>query len=321
MNMKCDSGLCLDLVVLIVVLLVGCFVSTSVAQSQCQLQNGQCTYTINLASSTSCPQTPSNANNYVGDAMKPEALRQASEVTIDQDLSTVKSDHENRIKELEMTIQRVLRNSIPEETRKQESSEVIVDNESETKPHPLNNRTPEGSGNLLLFQLQGQFNRITTSLSDRTADLVDARNKLNETTDLLLAAQKQALDSSNKLVRLETKAKVLERESNILKSKLNSKSERLAYANERLNASEHKLLETETQLYDVVRAESNVREELETLKIILNKTQTQLAVLQGNHSELTTKFKRMKRTLALREEELMECYSGKAATTDHMYLS
>lgn len=300
-----------DVLIFLLVLLTGCYISTSTAHSQCRLRDGECTYTVNLAAPTSCSPAAPNVDNYIEDSVKPEALRQPSNAMVHQlqtDLSTMKSDHENRIKELEASIQRVMRNALLPGPAVQEDYE---ESNREARTLTLDNHTPDRPGNLLLFQLQSQFNRMSTSLGERTADLLEARNKLNETTDLLTAAQKQALEVSSKLSHLETKSSVLEREANILKNKLKDKTERLEYANERLNISDARLLETETQLYDVVRAESNVREELETLKIILNKTQAQLAALQRNHSELTTKYRRAKRTLILREEELMECYSGK----------
>lgn len=291
----------------------GCFVFLSAAQTQCSLNNGQCTYTVNLATTASCPPAPGLTDNYVDDRRSPEALRQHENDkinTLQKDLDTVKLDHNNRIKELEMSIQKVLRNSVSTGPVAYQREHVNIEPIQETRAMELDNETPEKPSNLLLFQLQNQFNRMTKTLSETTADLLEANNKLNETTELLTAAQRQAFNASNQLALYQTKSTFLERETNILKNRVKDKTERLEFAEERLNATESKLIQTETQLYDVVRAESTVREELETLKITLNKTQTELAGLKREHEELEVKFRKTKRTLALREEELMECYSG-----------
>lgn len=296
-----------------------CVAPTSTTLSQCQVQDGRCTYLVNLAPASSCSSATSS-DDVIDFSLKPEALRRSDHNTVEQlqsDFSTIKSDHENRIKELENSIQKLLRNAFPDRSVTYAAEDVYVEKEAETKQQLTGNMTPEKSGNLLLFQLQGQFNRMAASLSERTADLMEARNKLNATTELLHATQKQAHESSSNLVSLQTKSKVLERQTNILKNKLKDKTERLDYANERLNTSETKLLQTEDQLYDIVRAESTAREELETLKIVMNRTMKQLEDLKRNHSELTTKYKRTKRTLNLREEELMECYSGKVGFCPH----
>lgn len=290
---------------------VGIWRTAAASEADCQLQNGKCTYNINLNTAGACSSSPKLEQFY----HKPEEIRLPADAKMSQmqkDFDVVKSDHENRIKELENSIQKVLRNAIP--TVPVEYSPRVVHVDTNSRQINTIESAPskhESSGNVLLLQLQTQFNTMRTSLSQRTADLLEARNKLNETSDLLHAAQKQAIDSNNKLVSLETKSTVMERENRILKNKLKDKTERLEYATEKLNTTETKLLTIENQLFDVVRSEAILKEELETVKHILNKTQTKLAELQRNHTILQEKFKKTKRTLKIREEELMECYEGK----------
>lgn len=295
----------------IVLGLLGIWRIASASEADCQLQNGKCTYNINLNTDGACSSSPKLEQFY----LKPEEIRLPADAKMSQmqkDFDVVKSDHENRIKELENSIQKVLRSAIP--TVPVDYSPRVVHVDTNSRQINTIQSAPskqESSGNVLLLQLQNQFNTMRTSLSQRTADLLEARNKLNETSDLLHAAQKQAIDSNNKLVSLETKSAVMERENRILKNKLKDKTERLEYATEKLNTTETKLLNIENQLFDVVRSEAILKEELETVKHILNKTQTKLAELQRNHTILQEKFKKTKRTLKIREEELMECYEGK----------
>lgn len=284
------------------------------AETQCEFQNGQCIYQVNLSPTAACSSSPTFETVY-----KPEEIRLPADQKMGQmqkDFDTVKSDHENRIKELEHSIQKILRNALSSGPPMHYGSRhVHID--SDIRERNTIEETPQiqdGSASTLLLQLQNQFNNMRKSLSERTADLLEARNKLNETTDLLNAAQKQAFESNSKLVSFETTATVLERENRILKNKLKDKTERLDYANEMLNTTEHKLINVENQLYDVIRSEATLREELETLKVILNKTQMELQELKKNHSELEDKYKRAKLNLKVREEELIECYKAKTQT-------
>ncbi|XP_052773475.1 uncharacterized protein LOC128212190 isoform X3 [Mya arenaria] len=312
------------LITTVVFVVVGSLIQLALSDpiSQCEIQDGKCTYNINLAPSGSCQSTllPPDKETFIRFEKIPESLNYVNDEKMSQmqqDFNTVKSDHENRIKELESSIQKVLRNSIPTVPIGYQDHRTGYDTiPLERTRHVENNgvKEVESGDNLLIFRLQSQFNRMRTSLSQKTADLVEVGNKLNETTDLLTAAQRQALDSSTKLVEFETKATVLDRETNILKNKLKDKTERLKYATERLNTSETKLINVENRLYDVVRSEATIKEELETLKIVLNKTQTELNALREAHEDLQTKYKKTRNTLARREEELMECYSAKTAT-------
>lgn len=287
-------------------------ISTS-AETNCQFTNGQCIYHVNLNPANGCPSSTAM------DALhKPEEIRLPADEKVTQmqrDFDTLKSDHENRIKELENSIQKVLRSAIPSGvSAPYQARHVHLEAETRDLNQVEVANVKESSEGLLLLQLQNQFNNMRKSLSERTADLLETRNKLNETSDLLKAAQKQAFESNSKLVQFETTAAVLERENRILKNKLKDKTERLEYVSEMLNTTETKLINVENQLYDVVRSESNLREELATLKVILNRTQMELEELRKNHTELGHKYKKSQRLLNLREEELMECYRAKTQT-------
>lgn len=273
-------------------------------QSECTIQNGKCTYNINLSPAETC---------YPSKNEPPEAIKQQDGTgtkmyQMQQDFNVVKADHENRIKELEQSIQRVLRNSIPTAPVDYSGRSSVMVERGNSMESEEKFQSSEGT---LLIQLQNQFNRMRTSLTKRTADLLETKNKLNETTDLLKETQKQLFTSSNQLAGFETKAVILEKEGNILKNKLKHKIEKLEYTEEKLNQSETKLLSLETQLYDLVRSHATLREEYDTVKLKLNKTETELAELKQNHTELTKKHHRTKKTLRLREEELMECYTGR----------
>jgi len=280
--------------------------------SSCMVQDGTCTYNINLAPAGTCSSKESTDHIVISEP-RVESLNYASDERMTQmqlDLTLIKSDHEQRIKELELSIQKVLRNSLP--AVPVSNYETIPQARDPGRHVTSHEQTiPEVSDNILMLQLQGQFNRMRMSLSQKSADLLETRNKLNETIDLMSAAQRQALDSSTKLVEMETQATVLERETSILKNKLKHKTEQYEYTAEKLNITETKLYSTENQLYDVVRSEATLKEELETLKVILNRTQKELATLKAEHEELQSLFKKTTRRLERREEELMECFTGR----------
>ena len=285
-------------------------------QSQCTLQNGKCTYNINLSPVESCHPSSAAGPAELRQEIPSDSSKQRDDAKMyqmERDLNVVKADHENRIKELEHSIQSVLRNSIPTGPvdYSVRSSNVVDKRPNDYKRISREEEGFHGSGDTLLMQLQSQFNRLRSSLSKRTADLLETRNKLNETSDLLKETQKQLFKTSSQLEVFETKAAILEKEANIAKNKLKHKTEKLEYTEERLNQSETKLLNLETQLYDVVRAEATLREEYETVKLKLNRTETELGELRDNHTALIKRHHRTKKTLHLREEELMECYTGK----------
>ena len=285
-------------------------------QSECKFQDGKCMYNINLLPPGNCFQPKSTKTSKIEIETAPEAIKQRDEAKMykmQEDLDVVKSDHENRIKELEQSIQKLLRNVIPTGPMDYGRSSVVIDK----RPQDLKSAKKEtemrrqSSEDTLLMQLQSQFNRLRSSLSTRTADLLETKNKLNETSDLLKETQRQLFTTSNQLAVYETKATVLEREGNIMKNKLKHKTEKLEFTEEKLNRSENKLVSLENQLYDLVRTEATLREEFETVKYKLNKTLSELEELRSNHSTLTKKYHRTKKTLHFREEELMDCYTGK----------
>ncbi|XP_060575304.1 uncharacterized protein LOC132732812 isoform X2 [Ruditapes philippinarum] len=287
----------------------GVLLRIAFTQTNCELQNGQCTYNINLSTVGLCETPPAEI------IQRPNKEKHLEKEygkmhEMQQDFNIVKSEHDSRIKELEESVQRLLRNAIPyHESGRSRSRDVFIEHVSDTRPV-----SRESGGNILLFQLQHQFNTLRKSLSERTADLLETRNKLNETTDLLNAAQKQAMDSNSKLVSYETNAAVIERENRIMKNKLKHKTEHLDYISYKLNASEIKLLSVENQLYDVVRSESNLREELATLNLKFNSTLIEMEELQNNNTELEALYIKTEVTLKLREAELQDCFTAKTQT-------
>ncbi|XP_045189152.2 uncharacterized protein LOC123546718 isoform X3 [Mercenaria mercenaria] len=285
----------------------GIFIKSTFTQTSCELRNGQCTYHVNLNTMGFCE---TQASEILPSSNREDNLEKEHGKIHDmqKDFNTVKSEHESRIKELEVSIQKLLRNAIPYQNRGR-SREVFIDRVSDAQPV-----TRESGGNILLFQLQHQFNTLRKSLSERTADLLETRNKLNETTDLLNAAQKQAFDSNSKLVSFETKSTVLERENRIMKSKLKHKSEHLEHVQEKLNSTEFNLINVENQLYDVVRSESTLKEELATLKLEFSSSKQEIEELRNNNTELDALYRKTEITLRLREADLQDCFEAKTQT-------
>jgi len=287
--------------VLVLVLQLSTF-SSSVA-NQCYLQNGQCTYNIHLTSSNGgCSDTGPIKDNLSDDQQNDNKMS-----VLEQNLDTVKTDHEDRIRELEASVQKLLRDAVPGGNHVTLSSVPVgtitrVPGASRT----VSNRTE----NSLLSRLSQEFANMRGNLRDKTIMLLDTQTKLNETTGLLKEAQEHLFTIGEDLVIAEHNAALFRQENYILKNQIKDKTFRLTDATEKLNISESKLRNMEEQLYALVRSESNLKEELGYYKYELNRTKHALAEAQLNLTILQSEHRRTKLTLQKTELQLMECYTG-----------
>ncbi|KAK3607323.1 hypothetical protein CHS0354_018808 [Potamilus streckersoni] len=286
---------------------------TILADSKCSLQDGVCTYNINLhQGKTNCE---TNYNTFsIGDSIKLNDRDKSSQM--EQEFHDIKEDHEKRIKELETSIQRVLRSALSSGNMDSNTLELQQAPQHIPPAAPVHvNKslvnTNEGS---LIAQLQGEFTKLKASLKSRTKELLDTKTTLNATLENLKDTQTSLFESSEKLIDAENKVETLEYQASIVKNQLKDKAERLEIASEKLNASETKRLATEEQLYNLVRSEANLKEELGYYKYKLNQTLNELEELRKNYTDLTNMHQKVKRNLRTCELELMDCYTAKTDT-------
>ncbi|XP_060575301.1 uncharacterized protein LOC132732810 [Ruditapes philippinarum] len=159
---------------------VGIAGEPSSSEVSCQFKHGKCTYDIYLNHAEACAPSRQTTFEETNSFFKPQEIRLPADekmTKMQKDFNVVKSDHENRIKELESSIQKVLRNAIPLQPVKYSNNHVQVESTSR-HGNLIETKQPnqEGSGNILLLQLQNQFQcNKRTSLSQRTADLLETR--------------------------------------------------------------------------------------------------------------------------------------------------
>ncbi|XP_060073279.1 uncharacterized protein LOC132553085 [Ylistrum balloti] len=276
--------------------------------NQCVLQNGQCTYNILLSQQTGecstggvnfSDQQDDNSNRHVR--------------VLENDLDVIKTNHEDRILELEASVQKLLRDAVPAGPRNPGGEVGTFTNNVAVGPGPIQ-QAPNRTENGLLSRLSREFSSLRDELKEKTLALLEKETRYNETVNALREAQEDLLDTGEELILAEHKAATLQREGYILKNQLKDKSARLEAATEKLNVSETKRKAMEIQLYELVRSEANLKEEMGYYIYKLNKTEKALNVLQQNHTDLKHRHARTKRMLRKTEEELMECYAAKTQT-------
>ncbi|KAK3094637.1 hypothetical protein FSP39_004295 [Pinctada imbricata] len=227
--------------------------------------------------------------------------------SMQKDFNVVKTDHEDRLKELEASVQKMLRSAVPGP-----NSNVVFsapgDNTVSLKRVPIQqNRSESG----LLLRLHDEFEKLRTNLQEKSKALLEKEAQLNETTLALIDAQDDLFRTSEKLILSDHKAATLEQERYILKNQVKDKTEKLDQALEKVNVSDTKISNLEKQLYKLVRSEANLKEEVGYYIWKLNKTAKEMKQLQANHTDLKAKHAKTKQQLRGTELDLMECYAGK----------
>lgn len=269
-------------------------------QNQCSLQNGQCTYNIQLSHvENGCSRITEE-----GESTKTGQV-QNDNARVQQDLAVVKTDHENRLRELEASVQKILRSAVSAPP-----AQMTLSMGEGINLRPQRNRTE----NSLLTRLHDEFTKIRSQLSKKSLELAETYRKLNESVLLLEEAQDDLFATSEQLLNAEQKAATFEQEGYILKNKLKHARSRYIVAEENFNISETKRISLENQLYTVVRSEANLKEELETYKYRFNETLTNLHNLKREHSLLNDTYLQTKKNLRKTEMELMDCYTAKTQT-------
>lgn len=267
--------------------------------NQCVLLDGQCTYNIQL--SHRAGECSSRGDNFSGQ-QNDNSNREV------QDLDVAKTNHEDRISELEASVQKLLRDAVSIGPRNP-GGEVGTFTREVPGAGPIR-QAPNRTEHSLLSRLSGEFAGLRNNLRNKTVELLDKETKLNESIEALREAQEDLFEIGEELILAEHKAATLQREGYILKNQLKDKTSRLNSATEKLGVAETKLRDMEEQLYTLVRSEANLKEELGYYIYRLNKTEKNLNALHQNHTDLKHRHARTKQTLRRTEAELMDCYAG-----------
>lgn len=276
---------------------------------KCTLQNGKCSYEINLSHFDSACDSKNSKTRSISE--KDPYRQNDNEMSqMQKDFHVVTELHKNRIEELEASVQKLLRSAVPpgpvsdQVTIKRSGADHIV---LGTLPHGALNQSETG----LIRKLYNEFTSLRTRLHKRTSQLLDTEAKLNETSYLLMKSQDELLNQGDKLMIAEHKVATMEQEKYILKNQIKHKSEQFTELQLKFNVTDAKLFDLENQLYTVVRSESNLKEELGFYKWKLAQVEKTNGLLQANYTALELKFNKTEQTLRKTEIDLMECFTAK----------
>lgn len=276
---------------------------TVISTNQCVLNDGKCSYNVYL-SNDNCGGPRQRSGQ-----VQNEQRDSYSAADMQKDFNVVKTDHEDRIRELEASVQKMLRSSLP-------SNQIpITSNSVEGPIRPVNienlfpgvNATEHG----LLSSLHNHFTKLRNKIQAKTKKLLDMEVRLNDTSNALAQAHEELFINSEKVIDAEHKVASMEQERYMLKSQIKYKSEQLNHALEKVNITDAKLLQVEKQLYHLVRSESNLKEELGLYQWKLNNSLKAFKSLKTNYTKLDGKYNDTKAELDRAHIDFMECITAK----------
>lgn len=279
-----------------------CFIlaqSIVVLADQCVLSDGGCSYNVYL-SNNNC-QRPLQK----GEAIQNEQMDSYTMAGMQKDFNVVKTDHEDRIRELEASVQKMLRSSLP-------SHELALSANSLEGPVNIENlfpgvKTPEHG---LISSLHSHLTKLRKEIEKQTQRAVDMEVRLNDTTIALGQAHDELFLNSQKVIAAEQRVREMQQERYVLKNQIKFKTEQLELAKEAANVTDAKLLQLEKQLYVLVRSESNLKEELGLYQWKFNNSVKAFKSLHHNHTRLEGKLNETQTELERANMDLMECITG-----------
>ncbi|KAK3725625.1 hypothetical protein RRG08_043042 [Elysia crispata] len=227
---------------------------------------------------------------------------------MEKNFSFLKDAHEQRLKELEGTIQKLVDTSVTD-TKEEESSAETTRFSARSRE----SRNRFGDPNFMK-KLEREFEKIRRDLRERSSELLDTQTKLNETNARMHQEQIDKFKTSKELLNAENQITALRRERAILKNQLKDKTYRLDVSQEKATECERKSLIQQDEILKLFRSESTLKEDLLSAEMRLNRTREEHTQLRKKHSELKTRQERVRRVLKIRERELMICYSAKTNT-------
>lgn len=280
----------------VVFVLTQCIV---VLSNQCVLRDGECSYNVYLSN-----------NNCDRPLQKGDANIQKDSYTVagmQRDFNVVKVNHEDRIRELEASIQKLLRSSIPARDGVFSSGQALEG------PVNIENyfpgvQTAEGG---LLSSLHNHFTNLRNEIEAKANKVTDMEIRLNDTTVALQQAHDELFKNSQKVIAAENQVREMVQERYVLKNQIKFKSEQLAQAMEKVNYTDARVLQLENQLYVLVRSESNLKEELGLYQWKLNNSLKAFKNLKGNHTKLERTLNKTQTELERANLDLMECITAK----------
>lgn len=271
--------------------------------SQCVLSDGKCAYNVYLSNGNDCGRPLQK-----GAAIQNEQRDDYTAADIQRDFNVVKTDHEDRIRELEASVQKMLRSSIPTNQMSASSGprDGLLGPVNVESLFPGVNATERG----LLSSLHNHFTKLRNDIQSQTRKLLDMQVRLNDTTNALSQAHDELFKNSEKVIAAEHKVTSMVQERYILKNQIKFKSEQLHQALEKVNFTDAKLLQVEKQLYVLVRSESNLKEELGLYQWKFNNSLKAIKSLKNNHTRLERKLNKTQAELDRANIDLMECITG-----------
>lgn len=281
---------------------------SSSTDGKCILENGGCSYNINLMHGCS------DANiDHHKEFSTHEHSDQLTE--IERNLAVLRVDHSRRLSDLESRIERLL---APVSVLSSQRDGIGVRGKTATNEYETESgkslafKDEEGRGeNILLLQVHKEFSGLRRDLASSRrqtrileAQLEDSRLKLNRTSHSLLRTASKLLETEMRL------SEVMNDRENI-GVLLNEAKRNLSTTKAHLDEKTKEIRNTTAELHRTIKRKAQLQLELEksnadkeVLRIRLNDSQELYNGLNKRHENLTKEYKR-------KEALLIECFRGK----------
>nr|KAG5714366.1 hypothetical protein BaRGS_018583 [Batillaria attramentaria] len=225
--------------------------------------------------------------------------------TMQRDFSYLKDEHEQRLKELEVSVRNLLGGDKVSDLLSETVGSLELPSRTSSSSSPRQGRVDDA----VLDRLQEEFAKLRKALTEKTEELFDTQLKVNESRKMYEQSQLDLYSMNQQLLDAESKVALLERERAVLKNQLKDRAYKMEVKSDRLEECETKTTEQEDQLLTLIRSENTLSESLATCELMLNESDTKLQELEGRHKELKSKHSRTREILGIRERELIDCYA------------
>lgn len=227
--------------------------------------------------------------------------------SVESDQNTANYPQEQRIKDLESSVAKLIQKLDGNKYGAGSFLDLPIDSDlTNSKQIHLANSVEEP----LISRLQGEFKTLRNTIKSKTETLFNVENKLNETQKSLSLAYDSIVSTSRQLVLEEEKSIRLEQEGRILRNQIRDSNFDLLEKTTKLNETESKRAMIQDQLYDVIRSESNLKEEKEYFRLKMEEALEKLNKALNKYTDLEGRHERTMNKLMKSEEELVQCYAG-----------
>ncbi|ESO98389.1 hypothetical protein LOTGIDRAFT_231436 [Lottia gigantea] len=265
-------------------------------EAVCGFTHNDCSYEIKLVPVGNCRY----GDQIMMDKQMDSADYSSKMNMMERTFSDVRVDHEKRLDGLEKSVRELLG----------------LDENSSPIDHVFNSRGKfqNQDNKEIVSRLHEEYTNLRIDIKRKNARIIQAEIKFNETNKELKQAQLDLFDTNQELLDAENKIAYMQREMMILRNQLKDKTYRLDASGKKASDCEGKTGSMQTQLFELVRSEATIKEDLETCYLEKNMTEKELQETKRRHGHLKRRHHDQKGILKIRENELINCYNAKTET-------